>query len=174
MLFNLSWALEELGDLERAHELVEELLTRARATGHTRYLAFALDISSSHARDAGRLDEAYDAARGGLRIRRDQGDVQHMLDGLSRVAAIHAHAGVLDRAAELLSSSVRLHEERGRQVPLYQEQRNEMTLQAVRTGLDASALAGAEERGKGLTLDDAVALALGEEDDRQLSRGAGD
>ena len=174
VLFNLSWALEELGDLERAHELVEELLTRARATGHTRYLAFALDISSSHARDAGRLDEAYDAARGGLRIRRDQGDVQHMLDGLSRVAAIHAHAGVLDRAAELLSSSVHLHEERGMHVPLYQEQRNEMTLQAVRTGLDASALAGAEERGKGLTLDDAVALALGEEDDRQLSRGAGD
>ena len=162
VLFNLSWALEELGDLERAQELVEQLLTRARASGQPRNLAFALDISSSHARDADGLDEAYEAARGSLRIRRAEGDVQHMLDGLSRVAAIHARAGHLHAAAQLLSSSLHLHEERGMHVPLYQEGRNEVTLEAIRGGLDAAAFAEAEERGKGLTLDEAVALALGE------------
>ena len=45
-------------------------------------------------------------------------------------------------------------------VPLYQEARNEVTLQAIRSGLDAADLAAAQERGKRLTLHDAVALAL--------------
>jgi predicted ATPase/class 3 adenylate cyclase len=162
VLFNLSWALEELGEVDRARELVEQLLTRARASGQPRNLAFALDISSSHARDADGLDEAYDAARESLRIRRAEGDVQHMLDGLSRVAAIHARAGDLDMAAQLLSSSIHLHEERGMHVPLYQEGRNEVTLDSTRGGLDAAAFAEAWDEGRTLTLEEAVALALGE------------
>ena len=164
VLFNLSWACEELGDLERAQELAEELLQTARAKGHVRGLAFALDISSSHARDAGRLDDAVEAARESLRIRRGEGDVQHMLDSLSRVAAIHARAGQVERAARVLSSSLHLHEERGMQVPLYQEQRNDATLELIRDELDDDALTSAWERGKQLTLDEAVALALDEAD----------
>ena len=85
-----------------------------------------------------------------------------MLDGLSRLAAIHARANDLETAAQLLASSLHLHEERGMHVPLYQEARNEVTLQAIRSGLDAAELAAAEERGKRLTLHDAVALALGD------------
>jgi predicted ATPase len=160
--FNLSWAYEELGDLERAQELAEELLQTARATGNVRDLAFALDISSSHARDAGRFDDAVEAAREGLRIRRDEGDVQHMLDSISRLAAIHARAGRLVTASQLLSSSLNLHEQRGMQVPLYQEQRNEGTLELTRDGLDDAVLAEAWEHGARLTLDEALALALNE------------
>jgi ATP/maltotriose-dependent transcriptional regulator MalT len=160
--FNLSWAYEELGDLERAQELAEELLQTARATGNVRDLAFALDISSSHARDAGRFDDAVEAAREGLRIRLDEGDVQHTLDSISRVAAIHARAGGLVTATQLLSSSLNLHEQRGMQVPLYQEERNAGTLELIRDGLDDAALAEAWEQGARLTLDDAVALALNE------------
>jgi tetratricopeptide (TPR) repeat protein len=159
--FNLSWAYEELGDLERAQQLAEELLHSARATGNVRDLAFALDIASTHARDAGRFDDAVEAAREGLRIRRDEGDVQHMLDSLSRVAAIHARAGGLVTASQLLSSSLHLHEQRGMQVPLYQEERNERTLKLIRDGLDDAVLAEAWEQGTRLTLDEAVALALG-------------
>jgi predicted ATPase/class 3 adenylate cyclase len=160
--FNLSWAYEELGDLERAHELAEELLQTARATGNVRDLAFALDISSSHARDAGRFDDALEATREALRIRRGEGDLQHILDSLSRVAAIHARAGGLVTASQLLSSSLHLHEQRGMQVPLYQEERNDGTLELIRDGLDDAVLAEAWEQGARLTLDEAVALALNE------------
>jgi predicted ATPase/class 3 adenylate cyclase len=160
--FNLSWAYEELGDHERAQELAEELLHTARATRNVRDLAFALDISSSHARDAGRFDDALEATREALQIRRGEGDVQHILDSLSRVAAIHARAGGLATASLLLSSSLHLHEQRGMRVPLYQEERNATTLELIRDGLDEAVLAEAWEQGARLTLDDAVALALNE------------
>jgi tetratricopeptide (TPR) repeat protein len=158
--FNLSWAYGELGDFERAQELAGQLLQTARATGDVRDLAFALDLSSSYGRDAGKFNDAFEAAREGLRIRRDEGDVQHMLDSLSRVAAIHAHAGGLATASQLLSSSLHLHEQRGMQVPLYQEERNEAILELIRGGLDDDVLAEAWEQGARLTFDQAVALAL--------------
>jgi FimV-like protein len=47
---DVSWAYEELGDVERARELLEEVLGRARASGNAREMAFALDISSTQAR----------------------------------------------------------------------------------------------------------------------------
>ena len=89
-----------------------------------------------------------------------EGDVQHQLDGLSRVAAIHARAGRLDKAATLFSSSVHLHEELGMEVPLYQEKRNEETLHILHEQLDDPAFAEAWEHGERLTLAEAVALAL--------------
>jgi predicted ATPase/class 3 adenylate cyclase len=160
VLFNLSWACEALGDQRRARDLAAECLQRSRATGSRRNMAFALDLVSSHVRDDGRLDDALEAALEGLRIRCDEGDVQHQLDGLSRVSAIHAHAGRLDKAAGLLSSSVHLHEELGMLVPLYQEKRNEETLHILHAQLDDTAFDKAWEQGRALTLDEAVALAL--------------
>jgi predicted ATPase/class 3 adenylate cyclase len=162
VLFNLSWACQELGDHQRARDLAEECLHRARASGRRRDMAFALDLFSSHARDDGRLEEALEAALEGLRIRRDEGDVEHQLDGLSRTAFIYARADRVETGATLLSSSVHLHEELGMLVPLYQEKRNEETLHILREQLDEAAFAEAWERGEKLTLDEAVALALGD------------
>jgi len=160
VLFNLSWAYQELGDLERAREVAVEMLSHARKTGSLTNLAFALDLTSSYGRDAERLDDAFDAARESLQIRRDEGDIQHQLDGLSRLAAIHARAGHGVTAAQLLSSSLNLHDERAILVPLYQEERNEATLEVIRSGLDEVAFAEAWRLGASLSLEEAVALAL--------------
>lgn len=160
VLFNLSWACEELGDVQRARDLAEELLRRARASGNRRNLAFALDLLLHFARDDGRHDEALEAAFEALRIRSDEGDVQHQLDSLSRLASIFARADRMEEAATWLSSSVHLHEELGMLVPLYQEERNEETLHILHEQLDEAAFAEAWEQGKKLTLDEAVALAL--------------
>jgi predicted ATPase len=165
VLFNLSWACDELGDDQRARDLAEELLRRARASGNRRDLAFALDLIWDSARDDGRLDEALEAALEGLRIRLDESDVQHLVDGLSRVASIHARADRMEEAATLLSSSVHLHEELGMLVPLWQEKRNEETLQILHEQLDEAAFSEAWEQGKKLPLDAAVALALGDAPD---------
>ena len=71
-------------------------------------------------------------------------------------------AAIGETRQALLSSSVHSHEERNMRVPLYQEQRNEATLELIRATLDEATFAGGWERGKHLTLDEAVALALGE------------
>jgi tetratricopeptide (TPR) repeat protein len=162
VLFNLSWACGELGDDDRARELGNECVRRARASGLPRDVAFGLDLLSSRARDDGRLDVALDAALEALRIRLDEGDVQHQLDGLSRVAAIHARAHRMEAAARLLSSSLHLHEEAGMSVPLYQEERNANTLALIRDRLDGAAFEDVRAEGAKLSLDEAVALALGE------------
>ena len=162
VLFNLSWACGELGDDDRARELENECVRRARASGLPRDVAFGLDLQSSRARDDGRLDVALDAALEALRIRLDEGDVQHELDGLSRVAAIHARADRMQASARLLSSSLHLHEETGMRVPLYQEERNAATLVLIRSQLDEAAFAEAWKAGEKLSLDEAVALALRE------------
>jgi tetratricopeptide (TPR) repeat protein len=159
-LFNLSWACEEVGDHQRARDLAEECLERSRASGSRRNLAFALDLFTSYARDDGRLEEALEAALEGLRIRRDEGDIEHQLDGLSRMALIHARADRVEMGATLLSSSVHLHEEVGMLVPLFQEERNEETLHILHEQLDEAAFEKAWEDGRKLTLDEAVALAL--------------
>jgi hypothetical protein len=123
-------------------------------------MAFALDLLLHFARDDGRLGEALEAAREGLRIRHDEGDVQHQLDGLSRMASIHARAGRSEAAATLLSSSVHLHEELGILVPLYQERRNQESLDILHAQLDDVAFSAAWQQGTQLTLDEAVSLAL--------------
>jgi predicted ATPase/class 3 adenylate cyclase len=161
VLFNLSWACGELGDDDRARELENECVRRARASGVSRDVAFGLDLQSTRARDDGRLDVALDAALESLRIRLDEGDVQHQLDGLSRVAAIHARGHRMEASARLLSSSLHLHEEAGMSVPLYQEERNANTLALIRGQLDEAAFEEAWEHGAKMSFDEAIALALG-------------
>ena len=164
-LFNLSWACGELGDDDRARELENELVRRARASGLPRDVAFGLDLLSSRARDDGHLEDALDAALEALRIRLDEGDVQHQLDSLSRVAAINARANRMEASARLLASSVHLHEEAGMSVPLYQEERNANTLALIRAALDEPTLSAAWDEGARLGFDEAVALALGKSGD---------
>ena len=159
-LYNLSWACDELGDSERGRDLAEEFVRRARASGNARQVAFGLDLIEFHAREEGRFDDALEAAVEGLRLRRDEGAVQNQLDVLSRLARTHADVDRTETATSLLSASLHLHEELGMQVPLYQEQRNKVTLALTRAALAEPAFAEAWEQGRALTLDEAVALAL--------------
>jgi tetratricopeptide (TPR) repeat protein len=160
VLFNLSWACGELGDDDRARQLENELVRRARASGLPRDVAFGLDLQSSRARDDGHLEDALDAALEALRIRLDEGDVQHQLDSLSRVAAIHARAHRMEASARLLASSLHLHEKAGMSVPLYQEERNAGTFALIRGQLGEAAFEEAWERGAKMSFDEAIALAL--------------
>ena len=100
--------------------------------------------------------------REALRLEFELGDTQHVLDSLSRIGNTHAHAARGRLAAELLSASLALHEEAGLMVPLYQKRRHEQMLDVIHEQLDEASFAEAWEEGKQLTLDEAVALALGD------------
>jgi predicted ATPase/class 3 adenylate cyclase len=158
--FNLSWACEELGEREYAQSLAEENLRRARSINSTNLEAASLDSLAGFAHDDGRFEEALLMKRAALRLLRELGDVQHVLDSLGRIANTHAHAARSRLAAELLSASLALHEEAGLTVPLYQERRNHEMLELLHEHLDEAEFAEAWEHGRALTLDEAVALAL--------------
>jgi predicted ATPase/class 3 adenylate cyclase len=168
--FNLAWTYDELGDRDRGRALDEELLRRGRAAGNKTRIAAQLDALSGYARDDGRIDEARMMLRESLGIQRAVGDVQHQLDSLGRHAAVECAAGNHAAAARLLSASLALHAERGVALPLYQTRRNAATLERIRAVLDDEAFAEAWRAGERLTLDEAVASALGE----AYPPGAGD
>ena len=162
--FNLQWALDELGERERAEMLAEQNLLRARSIQSTNLEAAALETLAGYAHDDGRYDDALSMKRDALGLNVELGDVQHVLDGLGRIANTHASAARGGLAAELLSASLTLHEDVGLSIPLYQRRRNEKMLEVIHEQLDEGAFAEAWERGEQLTLDEAVALALGEPD----------
>jgi tetratricopeptide (TPR) repeat protein len=160
--FNLRWALDELGERERAEMLAEENLVRARSIGSTNLEAGSLESLARYADDDGRYDDALSLKREALRLNFELGDTQHVLDGLGRIADTHTHAARGRLAAQLLSASLALHEEAGLVVALYQRRRNEEMLVLLHEQLDEEAFDEAWEQGTTLTLDEAVALALGE------------
>ena len=160
--FNLMWALDELGERERAVALAEENLVRARSIESASLEAMALESVAGYADDEGRYDDALSMKRDALRVHFERGDPQKYLDSLSRIANTLAHAGRGSHAAELLSASLSLHEEVGLMVPLYQRRRNEEMLAVLRELLDEPELSQALERGAKLTVEAAVALALDE------------
>jgi hypothetical protein len=141
--------------------LAEENLLRARSIGSKNLEAAALDSLAGHAHDDGRYDDALSMRRDALRLNVEVGDTQHVLDGLGRIANTHAHAGRGRVGAELLSASLALHEEAGVLVPLYQQRRNKAMLEVLHDQLDDAAFSEAWERGRQLTLDEAITLALG-------------
>jgi tetratricopeptide (TPR) repeat protein len=158
--FNLAWTLEELGELERARELSEENLRRAEAAGDDRLVFFSLSLLAGHAEKRGELAEALRLLQRGVRIISDLGDPAHTAMELNRIAAVLAKLEVSEDAAALLESSLKWHEELGIEQPVYVVRRREDTLARLREQLDETTLAAARTRGRGLTPEAAVALAL--------------
>ena len=160
VLFNPSWACEELGDQQRARDLAEECLQRS-SFGKQADMAFALDLVSSHVRatmvgSTMPLRRRSKVCESGW----DEGDVQHQLDSLA--ASRHSRARVVWTRPRRCSSSVHLHEELGMLVPLYQREEERANTALIHAELDGDHEGGLGEQGKRLTLDEAVALAVGE------------
>jgi tetratricopeptide (TPR) repeat protein len=157
--FNLAWMCGELGDTERNRALNEENLVRSRALGIERMEALSLSTLASFVREDGRIEEALSMLNEAYLIARDLGDRVEGADILSRFADILVSAQRPTTAARVLSCSETLREEFGTKRP-WVASRNEETLALIRTQLDEAAFAEAWERGRTLTADEAVALAL--------------
>jgi hypothetical protein len=158
--FNLAWVTGERGDLAGERALHEENLLRSRALGNRRIEAGSLAQLAIFARDAGRLQDAAAMLREAIGIERVLGNVHGIAVDLGRLASVLALAGRAGEAARLLSSSEALTEKLGADVPWWALRRNAQTLATIRTQLDEAATAEAWERGRALTVDEAVSLAL--------------
>jgi predicted ATPase/class 3 adenylate cyclase len=157
---NLAWVTGELGDPEAERAIHEENLRRARALGNRRIEAGSLAQLALFVRDEGRLQDATEMLREAIRIDHILGNVLDIALDLGRLASVLVLAGRGGKAARLLSSSQALTEKLGAGAFWWAGRRNEQTLATIRTQLDEAAAAEAWERGRALTVDEAVSLAL--------------
>jgi predicted ATPase/class 3 adenylate cyclase len=157
---NLAWVTGELGDVAAERAIHEENLRRARGLGNRRVEAGSLAQLAIFARDEGRLEDAIAMLRDAIRIEHGFGAVLDVAIDLGRLASVLALAGGPGAAAVLLSSSEALTQKVGAGVPWWAGRRNEQTLTIIRAQLDEAATDEAWERGRLLTVDEAVSLAL--------------
>jgi predicted ATPase/class 3 adenylate cyclase len=165
----LAWSYEELGAPERARQIQEDILHRARATGDEALEAKALAVLAMYSLDDGRVDEVVvsrlAAAHRIYRERRNHPDRYWHAILLSRFARALALRDRGAAAAKLLAS-YRAHLE---ELGVADEERwvvhmNERTLAAIEALLDDASIADSAEEGRKLTADEAVELALNELD----------
>ena len=158
--YNLAAVIEERGDLDRARKLHDDNLRSARAQSDERIVALSLGHLASYACDEGRIEASLSMHKESLRILHGLGDRPAIAGSLGRFARTLAVAERAGMAARLLSSSETLREEIGSASVPWVAKMNEETLSAICAQLDEAAFAEAWEKGRALTIDDAVALAL--------------
>jgi tetratricopeptide (TPR) repeat protein len=166
----LAWSYEELGDVEHARTLQEDLLRRARASGDDFLEAKALSVLAQYDLDAGKVDETVisnlEAAHRFYSGRRSHADRYcHAVLvcrfaralALKKRAAESAHlVGCFDSLIESLDEDFGMGEPEPWVVRM-----NEQTIGLIRARLDEAAIAEAREAGAKLTADEAVELATG-------------
>jgi predicted ATPase/class 3 adenylate cyclase len=160
---NLAWVVGELGDPERERALWEDTLQRARELGYKRLETNALAVGHGYfAWLDGDLDEAASTYRHCIQVYRELGDRLGLATTVGRLARVLADQGRTDLAARLVACSETFTEEMGVMNPWWAAKRNEEARAIARAQLGGEAFARASEQGAKLSLDEAVALALGE------------
>jgi predicted ATPase len=158
----LAWCNLELGEIERAKRLYQELLDGARAAGDRSLEARALGTFAVFASDEGRHTEALDLLQEAYRIGCEFGDPSETAMDLIRFGRALAMAERPKAAVQLLACAEARREEIGMVIqPYVIEYWNEAEARA-RARLDEAAFVEAWEQGRRLSPDDAVAIALSE------------
>jgi predicted ATPase/class 3 adenylate cyclase len=161
-----AWMYEELGDKARFWALTEQNLEHARMHGHRRIEARSLGALAERAAIEGRFDDARDLLVQSLRIDRELGNVPFVSLDLVRFAAIHTRDGSPQLAARLIARAVAIFHEIGFSLEPWMTREVDEATAAVRVQLDAAAFADAWEEGANLSLDEAIALALGQAEEK--------
>ena len=156
----LAWMFYDLGDHDRARALHEDVVRQARATGNERMQATSLGALAEYAIYEGRVGDAVPLLKESTRIYRDLGERPEVTLNLFRFARAAAIEGRAALAAQLFSSAEAQDRDMGLSWSYWVVEMNEGTLATIRTQLDDSAYAVECERGRTLTDDEAVALAL--------------
>jgi predicted ATPase len=155
----LAWAYSELGDLARARALNEDNLRQARALGDLQIEGRVLSSLASYALDEGRGRDAGRMLKDAFRVNRQLGDDYFAPIIVCRFGHALAVEGRADAAAQVLSSGRAQMEEIGTSEG-WIARANEETRASALSVLGEAAFAEAWERGRILTAEEAVALAL--------------
>ena len=155
------------GDLERATACYEESLALARRTGADFAQGFALEGLADMARRRGDLAGAEVLGREELLVRRQlgvRGFLAFSLENLARTAMAAGEGARAERAAHLLGAAAALRERVGGLPRRRWREDMERAAALARAALGEEGWAAAFAAGRALTLEEAVAEALGETD----------
>jgi predicted ATPase len=155
----LAWTAGEVGDPERRRRGHEEVLREARSVGDWAIAASQLEQLAEFAHDERQIDEALSMLAEALRIKRELDMPELIVESLCRFAYMLAIGGRAEVAALLLAADQELREELGGGFAWVTET-NDETLARLRTQLDERTLEAALAKGRKLTPDEAVAIAL--------------
>ena len=156
----LAWASNQLGNRARAQDLLRDNVRRARALGDMQIEERSLDMLAGYAIDEGRGAEALKLLEEAYRLNQQLGDAYWTPIIVCRLGGALVVDGKPGAAATVLSAGEALLEEIGSSSPWITEMNGERCDQ-IGEELEEGAFAAAWEAGKGLTADEAVALALG-------------
>ena len=157
----IAWIARMLGDHERGKLLHEETLARARASGDPGVVALQLWQLAGLATKEGRTDEALAMLREALVLNRDEGFREGIAEVLVAMASTLEAVGALTTAPALLAAAARLREEIGGGAGWVADA-IERLCGSLRDSLGDATFGSAWERGRLLSTDEAIALALEE------------
>lgn len=158
------WTIARVsGDDERARQVYEECLMVCQQTGEVRrtcYMGFGLSHIAQHEGDH---ERAMDFGRQGLRLARERKDANEMANGMAVLAGSFSPTGQPQRAARLPGASEAVAERIGAfHHPSDRPELDRITAE-VRAQLNEAAFRAAWEKGRKMTLEQAVVYALGEQ-----------
>jgi tetratricopeptide (TPR) repeat protein len=159
---NQAWIVGELGDPEGEDRLHQESLAIAREIGNAGIEADALAQLGMSARDDGRLDDAVALLRESITIDHRRGMAANIATNLGRLASVLVRRGDAIAAARLLAVEQAVLDQQGADMPWWAKRRANETLDLIKKHLDPAAIERASSEGRSLSVDEAVALALGE------------
>jgi predicted ATPase/class 3 adenylate cyclase len=160
---NQAWITGELGDRDAEQRLHEDDLVVAREIGNEAIEADSLAQLGMAARDDGRLEDAIELLREAIRIDHRRGMTLNVATQLGRLSSILVRAGEHRLSAILLGASEALIGHLGAELPWWVVRRDAETVELLEAaGFRGPELDEARIDGEARTVDDAVALALGE------------
>ena len=157
----IAWIARMLGDRERGKRLHEETLARARASGDPGVVALQLWQLAGLASKEGRTNEALAMLREALVLNRDEGYREGIAEVLVGMANTLQAVSAPVTAPALLAAAARLREEIGGGAGWVGDA-IERLRGSLRDSLGDAAFESAWERGRALSTDEAIALALEE------------
>jgi predicted ATPase/class 3 adenylate cyclase len=148
-------------DLAKARTLLEESLTLAERMGDRMAIAVGHHTVAQVARLDGRFEDATAHYRDALRFGQELGDAASMSEPLQGLAAVAVATGDPERGVRLLAANDAIREQLGGGPPPEWLRLGD-PLADARHSLGAEAYQRAWESGRELSVDEAVALAMGE------------
>jgi predicted ATPase len=155
----IAWIPRMLGDRERSKRLHEETLACARASGDNGVVALQLWQLAGLANKEGRTHEALAMLREALVLNRDEGYREGIAEVLVAMASTLQSVSAPAAALALLAAAARLREEIGGGAGWVGDA-IERLRGSLRDSLGDAAFESAWERGRALSTDEAIALAL--------------
>jgi predicted ATPase/transcriptional regulator with XRE-family HTH domain len=152
------------GALERATVAFTEALALARELGDRDHIAMCLQNLGAVARKRGAIAQAEALQREALALFRDLGEPHHCTEALEQLGATAGVARQGERAARLLGAATAVRRTLDTPQPLLERAETDEAVAFARADLGEPRWAAAFAAGQALSLEQAIAEALGEDD----------